>query len=53
MNLILTLDILINILEDLGEQVTFAKSNLLNLNILTESEKQYVHSKLGRPTYPC
>lgn len=45
-NLIFNIDILIKILEDLGEQVTFAKSNLLNLNILTDSEKQYVHKKL-------
>lgn len=46
MNLILNLDILDKIIEDLGEQVTFAKSNLINLNILTENEKLYVHKKL-------
>lgn len=45
-NLILNLDILVKIIEDLGEQITFAKSNLLNVNILTAKEKQYIYKSL-------
>lgn len=41
-NLILNLDIIIKTLEDIEEQFIFSKSNLLNKNILSLSDKEYI-----------
>ena len=45
-NLIFNLDILIKAIEDLEEQLLFAKSNMLNKNILSLTEKHYIQNYL-------
>lgn len=46
-NLIFNLDVIIKLLEDIEEQITFARSNLLNKNILTANETEYIWQKLA------
>lgn len=41
-NLILNLDIIIRTLEDIDEQFIFSKSNILNKNILSSADKDYI-----------
>ncbi|XP_065087120.1 uncharacterized protein LOC135708876, partial [Ochlerotatus camptorhynchus] len=41
-NLILNLDIIIQTLEDIEEQFIFSKSNILNKNILSSADKDYI-----------
>lgn len=41
-NLIFNIDILTKILEDLEEQIAFAKNNYLNKNILSPTEREYI-----------
>lgn len=45
-NLIFSTDLLIHALEDIEEQVEFSKQNLLNKNILSLEDKNYIFQKL-------
>lgn len=51
-NLILNIDILMKTLEDLEEQVTFSRSNQLNKNILSATEKNYIWNSLSKQHIP-
>lgn len=45
-NLIITTDIIIQILRDIEEQIEFGKLNLLNKNLLSLEEKKYIFERL-------
>lgn len=47
-NLIFNVDMIIKMLEDLEEQIVLSKANLLNKNILSSREKEYIWSFLNQ-----
>nr|XP_049463946.1 uncharacterized protein LOC125906921 [Anopheles coluzzii] len=45
-NLILNIDNIVQLLEDIEEQISFARSNIINKNILSSNETEYIWQTL-------